>query len=83
MRELRDHLSRYVARVKEGEEVVVTEHGQAVAYLVPRPRSSRLAELIAAGRARPPRTHRRSRPEPVPLSGSEAELDELVRLQKA
>jgi prevent-host-death family protein len=83
VRELRDHLSRYLARVKDGEEVIVTEHGQAIAYLLPKPRSSRLTELIAAGRARPPRSHRRSRPAPVPFSGSDVELDDLVRQQKA
>jgi prevent-host-death family protein len=83
VRELRDHLSRYLDRVKDGEELVVTEHGRAIAYLVPRPRSSRLAQLIAAGRARPPRTHRRSRPAPVEFDGSEAELAELIKQQKA
>jgi prevent-host-death family protein len=83
VRDLRDHLSHYLTRVKDGEEVVVTEHGQAIAYLLPKPRSSRLAELIAAGRARAPRSHRRSRPTPVAFSGSDAELDDLVQQQKA
>jgi prevent-host-death family protein len=83
VRELRDHLSRYLERVKEGEELVVTEHGRAIAYLVPKPRSSRLAQLVAAGRARPPKTHRRSRPVPVEFQGSEDELAELIRQQKA
>ena len=39
MRELRDHLSRYLERVKAGEELTVTEHGRPIAHLVaPRPR---------------------------------------------
>lgn len=33
--ELKAELSRYLARVKQGEEVLVTEHGRAVARLVP------------------------------------------------
>jgi prevent-host-death family protein len=83
VRELRDHLSRYLERIKEGEELVVTEHGRAIAYLVPKPRSSRLAQLVAAGRARPPKTQRRSRPAPVKFEGSEAGLAELIKQQKA
>ena len=39
MRELRDHLSRYLERVKAGEGLTVTEHGRPIAHLVaPRPR---------------------------------------------
>jgi prevent-host-death family protein len=79
VRELRDHLSRYLDRVKAGAEVVVTEHGHPVAYLVPRPRSSKLAEMIAAGRARAPLTYRHSGPEPVEFQGTDEELDRLIR----
>jgi prevent-host-death family protein len=35
VRELRQNLSRYLARVKEGEDLIVTEHGREVARLVP------------------------------------------------
>lgn len=35
--ELKAHLSRYLARVKRGEEVVVTERGEPIAKLVPLP----------------------------------------------
>lgn len=35
IRELRADLSRFVKRVRAGEEVVVTDHGKAVARLVP------------------------------------------------
>ncbi len=79
VRELRDHLSRYLERVKTGTEVVVTEHGVPIAYLVPRPRSSKLAEMIATGRARAPLTHRRVAPEPVEFDGTDEELDQLIR----
>ncbi len=33
--ELKAHLSRYLERVKSGQEVLVTEHGRPVAKLVP------------------------------------------------
>jgi prevent-host-death family protein len=79
VRELRDHLSRYLERVKAGTEVVVTEHGVPIAYLVPRPRSSKLAEMIAAGRARAPQTYRRQVPEPVSFEVTDSELDQIVR----
>ena len=49
VRELRQNLSRYLARVKKGEALVVTERGREVARLVPSgPTASRYAEL--AGR---------------------------------
>jgi prevent-host-death family protein len=35
VRELRQNLSRYLARVKEGETLTVTERGHEVARLVP------------------------------------------------
>ena len=53
VRELRQNLSVYLDRVKAGERLDVTEHGQLVAELVPpssRP-MSRLEQLIAEGKA--------------------------------
>lgn len=35
MRELSHHTSRYVARVKSGETLEITEHGRVIARLVP------------------------------------------------
>ena len=35
VRELKNQLSRYLKRVQEGEEIVVTEHGRSVARLLP------------------------------------------------
>jgi prevent-host-death family protein len=45
IRELRQHLSRYVDRVRAGETIDVTEHGDLVARLVP---ASDAASEIAA-----------------------------------
>lgn len=36
VRELRQNLSKYLARVKEGETLTVTERGREVASLIPR-----------------------------------------------
>lgn len=63
MRELKNNLSRYLEQVRAGGEVVVTDRGRAVARLVPMDRSmDRLAELIAAGVVRAPRSATRRRP---------------------
>jgi prevent-host-death family protein len=48
VRELRQHASRVLARVKNGETVEVTERGRPVARLVPIA-GSPWAELVAAG----------------------------------
>ena len=55
VRELRQNLSVYLDRVKDGETLVVTEHGQSVAHLAPLPAEqiSIVGRLIADGRARP------------------------------
>ena len=35
IRELRNHLSRYLERVQAGEEIVVTDRGRAIAQMRP------------------------------------------------
>lgn len=50
VRELRDQLSKYVERVRRGEQIEVTDRGHPVAMLIPLPADRRaLAELIASG----------------------------------
>lgn len=61
VRELRDHLSRYLELVREGTEVTVTDHGKAVARLVPLDQPRPLDRLIAEGLVTPPRTGKRAR----------------------
>ncbi|HVB40384.1 MAG TPA: type II toxin-antitoxin system prevent-host-death family antitoxin [Terriglobales bacterium] len=52
VRELRQNLSVYLARVKRGECLEVTEHGRPVALLRPLPAfASWLETMIATGRA--------------------------------
>jgi prevent-host-death family protein len=53
VRELRDGLSEYLARVKKGEHIEVTQRGQAIALLLPLPdadqTASALLELVLRG----------------------------------
>ena len=53
MRELRQHASRYLARVAAGESIEVTDRGRAVAQLVPVTGDS-WADLLASGRVSRP-----------------------------
>lgn len=57
--ELKAHLSRYLASVKEGGEVLVTERGRTIARIVPERGTDddqRVARLRRAGVARGPGT---------------------------
>jgi prevent-host-death family protein len=52
VRELRQNLSVYLQRVKQGEALEVMERGHPVAVLVPlRPGSTMVDRLVATGRA--------------------------------
>ncbi len=54
VRELRQNLSVYLARVKAGEALTVLEHGRPVAILRPLPvAESALQRIVAEGRATP------------------------------
>ncbi len=63
IRELKNSLSKYIDRVREGEEVVVTDRGRPVARLcaLDKPQD-RLAELVTAGIVRAPVSRQRHRP---------------------
>lgn len=88
VRELRQNLSRYLARVKDGETLAVTERGREVARLIPShpdidPQYLRLAEkygatvptsdLVEAIRSLPPLK------DPPPDGAVDAFLDESRR----
>ena len=53
VRELRQHASRYLARVRLGETFEVTERGRPVARLVP-VSDDPWSALVASGAVRPP-----------------------------
>lgn len=71
VRELRQNLSVYLARVKEGETLEVTEHGHTVAQLGPRPSRpvSIIDQMIADGRARPATRSHKNLPPPPRIPG--------------
>jgi prevent-host-death family protein len=84
---LKATLSEYLARVKAGEEVIVTERGKPVAKIVPLSRESsaappHLLELARAGLVRlgsgklPKKFWRLPRPKDPHAAGLKALLDE-------
>ncbi len=81
MRELRQNASRYLALVKAGETIEVTERGELIALLKPpgRGRSAR-ERLIAAGRLvpAPNPTGRLRSTHPVPAAPGEPTNAELL-----
>jgi prevent-host-death family protein len=55
IKELRSSLTGTLEHVKAGETVVVTDHGEPIARIVPiEPEGERMARLIRAGIARAP-----------------------------
>lgn len=55
IKELRSSLTETLERVKAGETVVVTDHGEPIARIVPiEPEGDRIARLIRAGVLRAP-----------------------------
>lgn len=80
VRELRDHLSRYLGMVRDGEEITVTDHGRAVARLVAIDRPRPLDRLVDEGVVTPataPKTSRTGRR--APATGT---VSDLVRDQR-
>lgn len=49
IRELRDNLSRFIGLVRDGSELTVTDHGNAVAQVIPLDRPRPIDALVAAG----------------------------------
>jgi prevent-host-death family protein len=79
VRELRQNLSVYLRRVKAGETLEVTERGQPVAELRPRPSRSisRIDQMIVDGRIKPAAVRPRDIPGPQELPGRP--LSEILR----
>jgi prevent-host-death family protein len=75
VRELKDQLSRYLALVRSGAEVIVTDHGRPIARLIPvGERAAVIDELVARGEMSAPRRVGRSHPEPISSRGSVSDL---------
>jgi prevent-host-death family protein len=78
--ELRQNLSKYLKRVAAGERLVVTDRNKPVAELGPPPSTgSRIDELIAEGKVRPPRRRRHGPFKPLRPMGKVDESESLSR----
>jgi prevent-host-death family protein len=68
VRELRQNLSIYLDRVKDGETLQVTEFGRVVALLTPLPaeKLSPFERMVREGRAIPPKGSLKDRRPPQP-----------------
>ena len=74
IRELRAHLSRYLDRVRDGEEVVITDRGRAIARVVPVGTERVLDRLIAEGIVTPARRPKRPAGKPIKAKGTVSDL---------
>jgi prevent-host-death family protein len=85
VRQLRQNASRYIALVKAGETVEVTERGTLVAVLAP-PGGARSTRelLISTGRLVPATspTGRLRAPRPVPIAAGELSNQELLDVER-
>jgi prevent-host-death family protein len=78
VRELRNHLSRYLAQVADGREIIVTDRGKVVARVVPVDRLSKMDQLIAEGVITPPSRPRTPASE-LPRIEVEGDFKEFIR----
>jgi prevent-host-death family protein len=80
IRELRLNLSRYVARVREGAEVIVTDHGDPVARLGPiDDEEAHYHRLVREGVVTPAKRRKRTLlPPPIPLEGDGPLVSEML-----
>lgn len=76
IRELRADLSKWVARVRTGDEVLVTDRGTPVARLVAVDAERAIDRLVREGRITPAPARGR-RTQPVPIEGA-GPLSDLV-----
>jgi prevent-host-death family protein len=74
VRELRDHLSRYLDQVRDGTEVVVTDRGQAIARVVPVGPEGILDRLVAEGLVTRARRAKRRIIKPIRTKGTVSDL---------
>lgn len=83
VRELRQNLSVYLRRVKQGETLEVTERGLPVALLAPlKPETSTIERWIAEGKIRPAQGDPRELTPPARASVSFDELMEALMEQR-
>lgn len=69
IKELRDGLSRYLDRVREGGTITVTDHGRPIARIRPVGRPTTYEQWVRDGRITPARAAKGPAPEPIQLAG--------------
>lgn len=74
VRELRNNLSRYLDQVRQGEEVVVTDRGRAIARMLPIGGERALDRLVREGTVTPAASLKRARRTPVKAKGTVSDL---------
>lgn len=74
VRELRNHLSRYLDRVRQGDELVVTDRGHAIARVVPVEGERVLDRLIAEGLVTPAQQEKAGAPRPIKSKSTVSDL---------
>jgi prevent-host-death family protein len=74
VRELRNHLSRYLDCVRDGNELVVTDRGHAIARVVPVGSERALDRLIADGVVTPARQTKSRAPKPITTKSTVSDL---------
>lgn len=83
IRELKNHLSGFLDRVKAGEEITVTEHGRPIARLTSiSPDVDRMALLVEAGIVVPPLQAQRRLPSKRVRLAPGMPLNEVVAQQR-
>lgn len=74
VRELRNNLSRYLERVRGGQEVAVTDRGHAIARVLPIGTERVLDRLIAEGVVTPAPRAKRPAGKPIKSRGTVSDL---------
>jgi prevent-host-death family protein len=78
IRDLKNNLSKYLARVKQGDEVLITDRGKSVARMIPAISEKNglrktLETMAAEGLVTlPTRRLRKGIPDPIPVGGKPA-----------
>ena len=69
IKELRDGLSRYLDRVRNGGTITVTDHGRPIARIRPVGRLTNYEQMKLDGRITPAQRPKGQAPDPVELAG--------------
>ena len=81
IRDLKNGLSAHIARVRDGAEIIVTDHGRPVARVSPIDAPlDRLGDLVADGLVRAPRAA--NRPEPRRRIEAAGPVSDLIAEQR-